>query len=127
MIELLMLMSFNKTIGHIARTRGRKAMGYQVLMVVLWFGGEIIGLFTGLVVLSMMNWNSPELVYEMALLGAAAGAWAVHFIVVNLQKPVKCPACGKELGVGYNYPQCVHCGAAVIPSGARLRGSLGSS
>jgi membrane protein DedA with SNARE-associated domain len=95
MIEILVLYKLCKDLGRNARAKGRRAIGYQLLLILFWIGGEFFGTFVGaiaLVVLGELLGGLPEaamlLVYAAALAGAIFGAWIVFRIVRNLPEPI---------------------------------------
>jgi hypothetical protein len=79
MLELIVIYVLCKKIGEILRGKGRNPLGYQVLTVLLWFGGEIAGAFVGILVEAIRQGGAVEgglnlFVYLFALGGAAVGA-----------------------------------------------------
>ena len=82
MLEILLLIYLGKRIGAIARSKGRTAAWYQVLLCALWFGGEAAGGITG-VMLTPSHQVEPG-AYLAALIGAALGATAAFILVKNL-------------------------------------------
>ena len=91
MLEILILIGLGKRIGSIVRAKGHSAGGYQALLVVLWFVGEIGGGFMG----ATFAWavtqrgNDPgiSLIYLFALLGAVMGA-VIAFAIAKSLSPV---------------------------------------
>jgi hypothetical protein len=89
MLEILLLIHFCKRIGAKVRDKGYKsATGYQIMLVLMWLGGEIFGAFFGGIVAEILANGREEpnmlLAYGCALLGAAAGAAITFLIVGNL-------------------------------------------
>jgi hypothetical protein len=82
-LEILFLVYLCRKLGAILRAKGRSAGGYQFLLVVLWFGGEIFGAVVTVAVLRMDG--APA--YLGALLGAAGGA-TLAFVIANSLGPV---------------------------------------
>lgn len=80
MLEILALIWLGKRIGAIVRDKGRKAGGYQFLLVVMWFGGEIVGAIIG----AILTGGDGLAPYIFALFGAAAGAGITFWIVNSL-------------------------------------------
>ena len=75
-----------KNIGRTVRAKGRRAGWYQVMLVGLWFAGELGGGIVGTVVTAMI-WGRAEfglLVYLFALGGAALGAWGAFMIAKSV-------------------------------------------
>lgn len=83
MLEILALIAMGKRIGSKMRDKGRSAGWHQFLLVVLWFGGELVGAVFG--VLATHGRGGVE-VYVFALIGAAIGA-GVTFLIVNSAAP----------------------------------------
>lgn len=94
MLEILALWMLCSTLGKMARAKGRKAIGYQVMAVCFWFGGEILGGIVGAVIEVVRqgpNATGPGLMaYVFALCGAAAGA-AVSYLIVKSLPPLVDP------------------------------------
>ncbi len=87
MLEILFLVYLGKQLGKMLRAKGRSAGWFQVLLVVLWVGGELAGAIT---VMMLTPGGSGELdaaAYVGALFGAACGA-AVVFINDRSLAPV---------------------------------------
>lgn len=73
MLEIIALIFICKTIGNIARNKGRTAIGYQILGVLLWFGFEFAGAVVAIVVAAIATGNEqPGML--IAYGGALAGA-----------------------------------------------------
>jgi hypothetical protein len=77
MIELVVLVLYCGKIGSMARDRRRSAWPYQLLTVLLWFGGEVGGAFVAIAVFGMQGLA----LYAVALGGAALGALTSYCIV----------------------------------------------
>ena len=43
MLEIILLIYLCKSIGAIVRSKGRKPLVFQILLVMLWIGGEFFG------------------------------------------------------------------------------------
>lgn len=83
MLEILALLVLTKRIGKIVEEKGHKSGWYKALAVGLWFGGEIVGLILGILIVggdSSARW----LPYLIALIGAAVGAGIAYAIANNL-------------------------------------------
>lgn len=90
MLEFLILYNLAKKIGGIIAEKGRKKTGYQVLLVALWFGGEIIGGIIGMIIGSLvLDSDGPAelLAYAFALAGAIAGA-VFAFAIAKAVEPL---------------------------------------
>jgi hypothetical protein len=89
MLEILALLVLTKRIGKIVEEKGRKSGGYKILMVGLWFGGEIVGLILGTVIAGG-DPSAKWLPYLIALLGAVIGA-GIAYAIANGLSPVTEP------------------------------------
>jgi hypothetical protein len=116
MIEILVLIGLTKSVGNKAKDKGYGSGGYKLLTVVLWFGGEILGLLLG----AMVTGGEGGIgIYVCALLGAGIGAWIAHGIVDRLpNKKIyvasssswTCPSC-QAANTSYDKTLCSQCGA----------------
>ena len=77
MLEILLMWRLARSIGNLLRAKGRSAGGFQVLAIVLWIGGELLGATVG--ALCELQAGS----YLLALLGAAAGAGLAYHIAAS--------------------------------------------
>ena len=87
MLEIAILIVMCKRIGAIVRAKGHSAVGYQVLLVVLWFVGEIGGGFMGGIVAAILTQQGDlpmALAYLFALIGAVVGAVIALMVAKNL-------------------------------------------
>jgi hypothetical protein len=87
MLEILILFKLAGNIGRIVTAKGHKKGWYQLLLVVLWFGGELLGAVFGLVLGAVLvDVDEPPffLSYVCALGGAALGAGTAFFIAKRL-------------------------------------------
>lgn len=80
MLEILGLITMGKRIGVTLREKGHNPRGYQILLVVLWFIGEFLGLRFGGTVTDGLG------IYLFGLIGAAIGA-GITFLIVNSVSP----------------------------------------
>ena len=91
MIEILVLIRLCKRIGRAARAKGRRAGGYQLLLVLFWFGAELGGgLLCGSWLVAVYGHDADEymvIAYLAAVVGAAVGAWLAFRIVASLPDP----------------------------------------
>jgi hypothetical protein len=86
MLEILALFFLTKRIGEIVEEKGRKTIGYKLLTVALWIGGEIVFAIVGAVIVAMAG--LPDLViYLFALGGAAIGA-GIAFTIAKVLPPL---------------------------------------
>ena len=94
MIEILILYQLCKKIGAILRDKNRGPTGYQVLLVLIWFGTEFFSGIVACIVYMVMYGQKEEppmlLMYAAALPTAALAVWLYFVIVKNLpQKAVE--------------------------------------
>jgi hypothetical protein len=90
MIEIVLLIGLCRNIGRKVRNRGRSAVGFQLMLVGMWFGGEFIGGVVGTIITTLADgqYTGPGLLaYIMALAGAGIGAWGAFKIVNSLSNP----------------------------------------
>jgi hypothetical protein len=76
MLEIAILYVMSKNIGDIVQAKGRMRIGYQLLLWLFWFGGELCGAFAGGALSVAGGGDEPNLilVYGCALAGAVVGA-----------------------------------------------------
>ena len=88
MLEILLLFFLCKYIGDRLREKGRHPLGYQIGLVVLWFGAEIVtGIVSAIVLVIMNDGREPEIAWEVyaasfvaALMTAGAMILLVHLL-----------------------------------------------
>jgi hypothetical protein len=80
MLEVLLLIYLCKQIGDIVRDKGCTAGWYQLMLVLMWIGGEVVGMFCGIVTTGKPGGAA----YLFALGGAAAGAIAAFVIARSI-------------------------------------------
>ena len=100
MLEIIALIFLVRHIGEVVRSKGRKPGWFQVLTVVLWIGGELVGGVIGGSVGALTD-TGMALAYVCALLGAAAGAGISILIARSLSEktydaPPQPPVFGRE-------------------------------
>jgi hypothetical protein len=83
MLEILFLYYFGKKIGEAVRAKGHNALGYQIMGIAFWFGGEFAGACLGFGIAGADE-SAQCIAYIIALIGAAAGAGIAWLIVNNL-------------------------------------------
>lgn len=88
MLEILLLVYLGKQLGQTLRAKGRSAGWFQVLLVVLWIGGELAGAVTVMLLTADGSGEVNAAAYVGALVGAACGA-AVVFIIARSLPPVE--------------------------------------
>jgi hypothetical protein len=95
MLEIILLIVMGKRLGTILRAKGRRPGGYQFLMVIFWFGGEILGAVVGAGIAFLTHPDVEELplapIYLMALVGAILGMVSI-FAIAKALRPVEPPA-----------------------------------
>ncbi len=87
MLEILFLFFFARKIGEIVRLKGYEALGYQVMAIVLWFGGEFAGACLGFALFGFDE-SAQCIAYIVALIGAAIGAGVAYLVVNNLEPKI---------------------------------------
>jgi MFS family permease len=68
-LEILLLYALGKNIAEKAENQGRGGALFVIILIVLWFLGEIVGAVIGVIVT-----GEPLYAYLFAILGAAVGA-----------------------------------------------------
>ncbi len=84
MLEIILLVVLARKIGDICESKGRKATGYKILLVVLWIGGEFFGALIG----ALIAGGEGIAVYVFALLGAAIGAGIAFLLAKNASSSI---------------------------------------
>jgi hypothetical protein len=91
MLEIILIIVCCRKIGQIVETKGRTKIGYQVMLVGFWIGGEICGAIVGAVLDVGMREPGQRgfscLAYICALVGAAVGA-GIAFAIANGLTPI---------------------------------------
>jgi hypothetical protein len=87
MLEYYFLSRLCGSLGDMLRAKGRNPIGYQVLLVVLWIGGEITGLVVGLII-GFAVLDDEDLAWLFAVGGVIAGAACAGGFVFLLAKSV---------------------------------------
>jgi hypothetical protein len=83
MLEIILLVVMCKNIGQIMRKKGRKPFAFQLLLVAMWFGGELAGGVLGTIATAIIDGRYEGvglLAYGCALLCAGLGAWVAFQI-----------------------------------------------
>ena len=99
MIEILVLFRLFKNIGLIVASKGRPKFLFQLLLVVFWFGSEIVGGFLGAVIEVIATGNeepSMLLAWLVGIAGAALSAFILFQIAKALPPLAVYPAPGHE-------------------------------
>jgi hypothetical protein len=84
MLEIFAIIGCCKILGAKVRKLGRKAVGYQLMFVLLWFGGEFLGAFLA----AASGAREMVAVYVGGLIGAAAGA-GLGFLIVSILSDIR--------------------------------------
>ena len=91
MREILLLIFLCRRLGQMLRAKGRTAGWFQALLVVCWFGGELVGGVAMLVLFGASPGGGIDAsAYFGALLGAAGGA-VIVFVLANTLAPLHAP------------------------------------
>jgi hypothetical protein len=92
MIEIIILFKLCGRIGEAARDKGRRAIGYQLMLLLFWFGGEVVtALLAGMAIAALCGEEFKKyllFVYIAAVAGAALGAWIAFRIVAGLPERI---------------------------------------
>jgi hypothetical protein len=86
MLEIMLVIGLWKAMGTLVENKNRYALPFQILVVVMWFGGEIFGAIFGAVLARL---NNEDLRFNLkgylfALIGAALGAGLIFAIAACL-------------------------------------------
>ncbi len=108
MIELFVLWKLIRYVGGVVSARGQRALGYQVLAVICWVSGELIGFALGGVLLG----RSGLWIYVVALVGAVMGA--VLAIWIAQQVPGVGPVTDSDGGRSRRWTLVVPIGASLL-------------
>jgi predicted branched-subunit amino acid permease len=89
MLEIIAIWAMTSQIGKVVKAKGHKSGWYQVMTVVFWFGGELIGALIGAAISDGDTCGT----YGFAIAGAAAGAGVAYLIARSLpdQTPPQTP------------------------------------
>jgi hypothetical protein len=96
MLEIIAVIGCCKIIGEKVRKRGRTAIGYQLMFVLLWFGGEFSGAFLA----AASGARETIAVYVGGLMGAATGA-GIGFLIVSMLSDISIPINYSSQRFGY--------------------------
>jgi hypothetical protein len=86
MIEIIVLYILAGKIGKIVQSKGRKKIGYQLMLIGMWIGGEVLGAIIGGVVAAIADMEEAGglLAVAFALGGAITGAVIAFQIAKSL-------------------------------------------
>lgn len=76
MLEIFVLIAMSRGIGDIVQAKGRARIGYQLLLWLFWFGGELCGAVAGGVLSAASGADDVSLflIYGCGIAGAVVGA-----------------------------------------------------
>ena len=106
MVEIIILFFLARRNGRVADSKGRAKSSYIGLTILLWFGGEILGVILGYMIYNTTG--STAALILIGLLGAAAGAVTSVLIVNNLKS--KFPEGYERVGTSTASWLCPNCG-----------------
>jgi hypothetical protein len=90
MLEIIFVIVLCRGMGRLLRSKDRKPLLFQILLVVAWIGGEFLGGVVGGVIHVVQHGDAPFEpglpVYLLALAGAASGA-GLMFLIAWLLPP----------------------------------------
>jgi hypothetical protein len=87
MLEIIILIILARKIGKIVEKKGRQKIGYQVMLVGLWIGGEVLGGILGLLI--ALATESEEGAVQLLLVAfALGGAISGSLIAFQIAKSV---------------------------------------
>lgn len=88
MLEIFFVIGLCRRLGTNLRAKGRSAVGFQIMLVLFWFGMEIVGLAFGA---ALNDADGPNLgMYVCGLVGAAIGG-GFTFLIASCVSPVVRP------------------------------------
>lgn len=96
MFEVLLLWFLWTRIARLVEPKGYRPLGFGLLLVSLWFIGEILGGMLGLELFGGDYWTA----YAAGLLGAAVGASIAFFAASRMPALVTLPPPPEEKGPG---------------------------
>jgi hypothetical protein len=93
MLEILLIFFACRALGNMLRAKGRKPIGYQIWLVLMWFGSEFAAGFVMGMIQVLQNGGQADMefdlsIYIVAIVAAAVGAGIV-FTTAALLPPVK--------------------------------------
>lgn len=85
MLEIIFIIWLWRVNGRNAILKGQKPTKYHILTLVLWFGLEILGTMSGVIIFGSINPNSDPFMYGymFGILGAALGGILSYIIAKN--------------------------------------------
>ena len=92
MIELLVLITLGKLISRIMRSKGRAVAPYVVMLLLMWFAGEIAGAVATIAFTILENPGATDISVAGLYLGCLAGAaigGTIAMIIVHSMSSLK--------------------------------------
>jgi len=122
MLEIIALILLCDRVAAMARRRGRSPTLFELMLVGLWFAGEVAGAVLGVILAGAGGRGGPDLlvVYGLALAGAAIGG-VCAFVIARSVSPVG--GAYRDLPKG-PFPRSRLVGALVGGVGGGLFGAL---
>lgn len=95
MIEIVLLYFLCKSIGDVIVNKGRIPIGYQVMAVMMWFGGEIFAVFVYIFYV-LISGNEPNQIFDItawifALAGGGLGGGCAY-LIAQMMPPAADPS-----------------------------------
>ena len=88
MVEIVILIVLAGKIGKIVEKKGRKKIGYQLMLVGMWIGGEVFGIVLGTILGMLMGIENPTLLAVGCGLTSAIVAAVIAFAIAKALDPV---------------------------------------
>ena len=89
MLEIAILVLLAGKIGKIADSKGRKKIGYQLLLVGLWIGGELFGAVAGAIIAAIAGSEDAMLFLLACGYGCAALGAVIAFQIAKNMPPIE--------------------------------------
>jgi hypothetical protein len=87
MLEILLLFKSSRKLLEMAKDRGIAGWPFVILLIILWFGGEVAGAVAGFIFLGAPNNDGFNFgVYICAIVGAVIGAGVTFGIMAAIPK-----------------------------------------
>jgi len=101
MLEIILLYFLCKSIGDVITNKGRISIGYQVMAVAMWFGGEFFAVFAYVVYLVVAG-TDPNQVFDLtawivALCGGGLGGGCAY-LIAQAMPPAPDPTLEQVMG-----------------------------
>lgn len=89
MIEIVILAMLASKLGKVAESKGRKKIGYQLLLVGAWIGAEFFGAIVGHIIAAIVDFDSPMVIALALAYSCAAIAAVIVFQIVKALPPLE--------------------------------------